>query len=126
MIRIVVSDFVDKLPERTVDRLQESLAKSGIKFVARKTTQFVLVGFLGTKLTEKIITRAIAKRMAKFGVGIVISAVLIQGILERSSNASQRLMAANPVLFEKLKKQNLDVIYFLAEEELAPYSTFGD
>ena len=72
-------------------------------------------------MAERITARVIAQRLTKFGVGFAISAVLIQGLIERASNASRRLEVANPALYRKLKQENLDMIYFIAEEELAPF-----
>lgn len=123
LIEVIVFDFLDKLPESTQSKLNDSLSLSGVKFTSKKAAQFTLSAYLGKKLTEKIVTRVVAKRLAKFGVGLAISAVLIQGMIERASNASQRLAKINPGLFAKLKAENLDMIYFLAEEELAPFVT---
>lgn len=124
LIRIIVGDFVERMPQSTMERIEEKLKLSGIQFGTRKGTQFALANFLGSLLAERIVTRAVAKRLVKFGVGMVMTAILIQGILERSSNASQRLQCANPYLYRKLAKENLDVLYFLAEEELAPFVQF--
>ena len=76
------------------------------------------------QITQRIITNQIAKRAVKLGVGLVVSAVLIQGLLERASNASQRLKAANPKVYDRLKKQGLDMIYFMVEETLSPLIEF--
>lgn len=123
MVGIIVDDFMAQLPEETVSKMSESLQHSGVRFASNKAAQFTLSAYLGRKLTEKIVTQAIAQRIAKFGVGIAVSAVLIQGLLERSSNATQRLARVNPRLHSKLKTQGLDMLYFMAEEQLAPLVT---
>ena len=121
LTEIVVQDFMEKLPDSTQDKLHDSLKLAGIKTASKKGTQLTLSSYIGRKLTEKIVTNLLAKRLAKFGVGVALSAVLIQGMIERASNASQRLAKANPALFRKLKQANLDMIYFMAEEQLAPF-----
>lgn len=125
VIKIIIGDFVEKIPEETIGRIEDRLKLSGIQFATRKATQFTLSNFIGTLIAKKVLTRVIAKRLAKFGVGIAISAILIQGVLERSSDASRRLRSLNPNLYQKLAKENLNVIYFLIEEELAPFVTLS-
>ncbi len=121
IIRIIVSDFVEVIPPAMMDKINDSLTEGGAKFGARKITQFSLAGFISSRLVGKIITRQLAKRAAKFGVGFAVSALLIQGTLERSSNASKRLLAVNPRVHRKLKSAKLDLIYFIVEEEMAPF-----
>ena len=121
LVTIVISDFMDKIPDNLKDKMVESFFEKGVKFGSRKSTQFIFVSFVSTRLTQKILTHSVARRVAKFGVGIAVSAVLIQGMIERSSNATQRLEKINPNVHRKLKAENLDVVYFLFEDALAPF-----
>lgn len=120
-VEIAITDFLDKLPADSQEKIRQSAVRSGVKFASNKAAQITLSTYLGRRLTERIVARAVAKRLAKFGVGFAVSAVLIQGMIERASNASKRLEAANPALHRKLKQENLDMIYFVAEEDLAPF-----
>lgn len=120
-VEIAVSDFLDKLPEATQDQIRQSAQNSGVKFGSNKAAQITLSTYLGRKLTERIMAGVVAKRLAKFGVGALLSVVLLQGMMERASNASERLRMANPGLYRRLKQENLDMVYFLTEEELAPF-----
>ena len=120
-VEIAIADFLDKLPVETQEKIRQSAALSGVKFASNKAAQLTLSTYLGRRLAERITARVIAQRLAKFGVGFAISAVMIQGMIERASNASRRLEVANPALYRKLKQENLDMIYFIAEDELAPF-----
>lgn len=121
MVQIILEDAFDAMSPEMQSKVTEAMVLAGAKVVSKQGAKFVLSQYLGQRLAELIATRSIAKRITKFGVGIAITAVMLQGLLERSSNASKRLLKANPIIHSKLKVKNLDVIYFLGEEELAPY-----
>lgn len=125
VVRVIVEDFVSRLPDSTIDKINEKLKLRGIEFLSRQGTKFVLSGYLALQITQRIITKQVAKRAAKLGVGLAVSAVLLQGMLERASNASHRLKVLNPKIYNALKKQDLDMIYFMVEETLAPLIEFS-
>jgi len=121
LIRIVIDDTFEKLPHETQQKIVERMQLGGIKTTSKQGAKVVLSGYLGSKLAAAITVKVIAQRLTKLGVGFAVSALILQGFLERASNASQRLAQANPTLHRKLKSQNLDMLYFLAEAELAPF-----
>lgn len=125
MVRLILDDFFENLPESVKEKILEKSLDSSVKLVSRKGTQFALSNIVAAALAEKITAKILVQRLVKFGVGAAVSAVLIQGILERSSNACGRLKQANARLFHTLQKQNLDPLYFLVEETLAPIISAG-
>lgn len=83
-VEIAIADFLDKLPVETQEKIRQSAALSGVKFASNKAAQLTLSTYLGRRFAERITAHVIAQRLAKFGVGLAISAVLIQGMLERA------------------------------------------
>ena len=120
---IVIFDFLEALPESTQARIEQRMSETGVALTANMGVQVSLSAFIGRKLVERIVARAVAKRVAKFGVGIAISAVLIQGMIARASQGSDRLNTLNSDLFNKLQTENLDMVYFLVEDTLEPFVT---
>ncbi|SDE12044.1 hypothetical protein [Rhodospira trueperi] len=120
LVQIILDDFFAQLPESTKGKLKEALDKAGIWTASRYGAQITLSSYLGQKIAAAVVTKAIVKRLVSVGVGAIVSVIVTQGIIERSSEASKRLRRANPRLHQKLKRESLDVIYFLVEEELAP------
>lgn len=124
MITIIFSDFMEKVPESLMGKIEAKMQLAGLKYASRKGAQFALVTFLGMKIADKLFVRVIAQRAAKFGIGFTVSAVLLQGTLERASNASRRLRVSSPALWKKLSDANLDMLYFLVEDEMGPFVAF--
>ncbi|MDR2209766.1 MAG: hypothetical protein LBE22_12600 [Azoarcus sp.] len=56
------------------------------------------------------------------GIGVVITLLMGQGILQRSSHAAKRLQSKSPKLFSVLEKNgDLQFLYFILEKPLEPY-----
>lgn len=121
VIEIIVLDFMDKLPADVENKLQERLALTGVKFVSKQGARLVLATAIVDIILVNVFTSIIAKRAAKLGIGLVLSAALLYGMVERASNASLRLKRINPRLHNKLVTAKLDMLYFLVEEPLAPF-----
>ena len=127
-VEIILDHFFDVLPDDALQRLvsaapgiASAVAPTVARSVARSQAKKQLSKLIATKIVERAITRAVAQRVAKFGVGLVVSGVLLQGTLERASNASQRLRQDHPVIYRQIRSENLDMIYFLVEDFMTPY-----
>lgn len=72
------------------------------------------------KLAKEIAAKAVARRAIKFGIGVVASALLIQGFIEKASEASKRLQRIHPKIYSLFKKSNLDMTYIIVEDSMAP------
>jgi len=56
------------------------------------------------------------------GVGTLLTLVMVQGVAQRASRASQRLRDRIPALWQELRSQRgLDVMYFLVEGPMSNY-----
>lgn len=119
-VMLILDDFFEHLPTDVKEKILQSSTNLGVKIVGRTGTQLALSRVVGEVLAKKVTDRIFAQQIIKVGSSLVLSAIVIQGLIERSSNASKRLKKANPRLFDTLKKQNLEPLYFLFEETLAP------
>lgn len=101
-------------------RLQKKAGINTAFLGTRITTQVALVNAISKILTEQIAITFIAKRFAKLGVGLALTALLIQGLLERASESAKKLFSSHPKIYIELKGQNLDMAYFIVEDAMAP------
>jgi len=127
-VEIILDHFFDLLPDDALQRMAraapgvaDAAAPTVARMIARSQTQNQLKQYIGRKIVERAITRAIAQRIAKFGVGIVLSGVLLQGMLERASNAAHSLRIEHPAIYQMIRNENLDMVYFLVEDFMKPY-----
>lgn len=120
MVKLVLTEFYDLLPDSAI----ESIAKKagvGASFMAgRVSTQLTLTTLVSQQLAKEIAVKAIAQRALKFGVGAAASALLVQGFIEKASEASKRLQLLNPKLYSKFREKNLDMAYVIVEDSMAP------
>ena len=120
MVKIVLTEFYDFLPDSAI----ESIAKKagvGTSFMAgRVSTQLTLTTLVSQRLAKEIVVKAIAQRAVKLGVGGAASALLIQGFIEKASEASKRLQLLSPKLYSKFREKNLDMAYIIIEDSMAP------
>lgn len=125
LVSMIINDFSNRLPSSVAEKLQDNAAASGVKVISRFSTQQIFSIFLGTQLVKKIALKGVIALVTRVGVGVALTAVLLQGLIERASNASYRLHDTNPRLHRKLKDADLDMIYFLVEDMVAPFVCFS-
>jgi len=71
------------------------------------------------ELAKKI---GVSSAAGSTGVGTLITLVMVQGVAQRSSRASQRLRDRNAALWQELRsKRGRDMLYFLVEGPMANY-----
>lgn len=120
IVRIILTEFYDLLPDSAI----ESIAKKaglGTSFMGgRVATQVALTTLIAKKISTKIALKAAAQRAVKFGVGVAASALLIQGLIEKASEASKRLQRSHPKIHTMLKQNDLDMAFVLVEDSMQP------
>ena len=102
----------------------KSAGKTVAKAVAKKlATQLAtrLAGRIARSALYKTVLRrvAVAAAVGSSGVGIPIALLMLQGIIERASEARKRLMKDVPALYGMLYRRQLEMAYFLVEEHVA-------
>lgn len=129
---IVVEFLAPRLEEEVKKKISYKLRLFMIKFIA-KTAGKKIIGILIAKkivapLVAKLASTETYKRVAKSlkvssgtrsrGLGVLLTMLTIQGILEEASQASRRLESQFPKLHQVLKNRDLDMAWFLIEPQL--------
>ncbi|MBO0903577.1 hypothetical protein [Jiella sonneratiae] len=125
VITIVVSESLERLPASAIEKLADHLALRGMKIVASRATKKFIVktvtDIVVAKIGAKTVARVISKQAANRVMSVALMPISIQGTIEQASNASKRLRKIDPRLWQKLADGNLDMLYGLVEDELAPF-----
>ncbi len=108
------------LPDSTIEAIAKKAGLGTSYMSGRIATQVALTTLVVRKLAKEIALKSTAKRVAKFGVGAAASALLLQGLIERASNASKRLQRIHPKIHYSLKIKNLDMAFILVEDGMKP------
>lgn len=117
MVEIILTDFFDKVPDEALKKMiQKSLPIVAGQQAGRIGMKIALVNLVTRKVTEKALQKIVAKRITK-----VVNIILVQGIIEQASNASKRLQNSHPRIHQELKSRNLDMLFFVVEDQLQPF-----
>lgn len=121
MVKLVLTEFYDLLPDSAIDFIAKKAGVGASFMVGRISTQLTLTTLISQQIAKKIATKAITQRAFKFGVGAAASVLLIQGFIEKASEASKRLRSTNPGLYKKFRERNLDMAYIIIEDSMSPF-----
>lgn len=128
----IVIRYYDALPDEMVDALARKagivVGHAAAKVAVKSQVKAMLVKHVAPKIATKIaasaVYRSIATRLGVTagatvsGVGTLLGLVLMQGLLQRGSVASQRLLSMAPDLHQIMRQDGLDMIYFLVEKPM--------
>ncbi|AMJ71440.1 hypothetical protein AW879_16485 [Enterobacter cloacae] len=64
------------------------------------------------------------KHFIRFSASAALNVVMFQGIIEESARASRRMKTKYPSTYAMVSKENLDMVYFLVEQQLEPCLVF--
>lgn len=120
IVKTILTEFYDVLPDSTIESIAKKAGLGTGYMSSRTSTQIALTTLIVRKLAREIILKSTAKRVAKFGVGAAATALLLQGLIERASEASKRLQRTNPTIYISLKYNNLDMAFILIEDTMQP------
>lgn len=121
MIEIILNQFFDKVPDSVLQRMASAAGMRALEFGVRSATKTFLINLISSRIINRAVSRAAIQRVTKIAVGMILTAAIWQGLLERASNASQRLRISNSGIYQTFRNQNLDMIYFLIEDHVQPY-----
>ena len=128
---LIISTFLlDNIPEEYYDDILKKISLKASGHLTRRLIKDQLKTIIRKRLEAKILERfesIIARKVAKSAVtataaplvGTAITVTALQGKIERASDASKRLQKLAPSLHSMLKRESLDMLYFLVEEQLA-------
>jgi hypothetical protein len=132
----LVVDILEKYYEWFPDDALEKVAKAASISTGYVGGRMLIGRQLAVAIAIRIVTQIAAteayKELAKkigvsaaagsTGVGTLITLVMVQGVGQRASRASQRLRGRNPTLWQNLRsKRGRDMLYFLVEGPMANY-----
>ncbi len=123
LILIVVEEYYKLFPEIAL----KAIAKKAGIIAAYAAGKYMICRTLALKITKAIIIKYLQNEALKAVLtkiaGCALSVLMIQGVIEEASRAANRLRIKQPVLYTKLKKHNLEMMYFLVEKPLSKYTT---
>lgn len=125
----ILETYYSYFPDQVIDILAKEAGIATGYVVGRTVIGVRLATIVATRIATAIAASAAYKQFAKrlgvsaaagsSGVGIPITMVMLQGVLQRSSNAAKRLKMKCPRLYSKLERNgDLELIYFLIEKPL--------
>jgi len=132
----LVVDILQKYYEWFPEDALNKVAKAASISAGYVTGRMVIGRQLAVAIAFRIVTQIAAteayQELAKkigmssaagtTGVGTLITLVMVQGVAQRASRASQRLRDRNAALWQELRNnRGRDMIYFLVEGPMAPY-----
>ncbi len=120
IVKLILTEFYDLLPDSAIDSIAKKAGLGTSFMVGRVSTQVALTTLVARKLAKEIALKAVAKRLLKFGIGALASALLLQGFMEKASDASKRLQRVHPKIHKLLKQNDLDMVFILVEDSMRP------
>ncbi|WP_297205659.1 hypothetical protein [uncultured Pluralibacter sp.] len=121
LVTIVITDFYARLDQQGKQAIAGKQDYANAKLGSRLGAQTFIV----QRITEIIVQRVRMKRrvqqLVRLGTAFTLNILMIQGLIEESARASRRMRLQYPQTYYKVSTMNLDMIYFLAEDELEPY-----
>jgi hypothetical protein len=132
LITTILERYYQEFPDDALAKIAKAASIGGGYMAGRMLIGKALAEKIAVVLATKIAATAAFRQLAtklgvsaaagSTGIGVVITLVMLQGVGQRASKASQRLQARNPQLWSELRRQNgLDMIFFLVEQPLANY-----
>mgnify|MGYP001059523590 FL=1 len=129
IISKILLKYYSSFPEEALRKLAKGAAIGGAYTAGRMVIGKALATAIAKRIAQKIALSAAYKQISKklgvsagagaTGIGIPITLLMIQGVAQRSSDASMRLKALDPQLHRELRAANgLDMLYFLVEKPM--------
>lgn len=132
VVKLILSEYYQHIPEEILKKLAEKLGLKIAYYGGRMVIGKKIAEKIALKIAAKVALTAAYKQLAKkigvsagasaTGVGIPISLLMLQGVVQRASKASQRLKKRQPALWLSMRQSGgLDMIYFIVEKPMQPY-----
>ena len=128
----ILQKYYDCFPEDALQKVAKAASLStgyvsGRMLIGRQLAVAIAIRIVtqiaATEAYKELATKiGVSSAAGATGVGTLITLVMVQGVGQRSSRASQRLRARNPALWQELRtKRGRDMLYFLVEAPMADY-----
>ncbi|MDQ9474993.1 hypothetical protein ACUNGS_19585 [Serratia sp. IR-2025] len=117
MVKFIVNDVLEKLPEPAVKKICEGITLSSATYISKTQAQTLISFAIATRVVKSAVSTQLI-RFGRFNTIGLIYATMIQGTIARAARSSRKLLNENPKLYYALKKKNWDMLYFLVESTL--------
>jgi hypothetical protein len=124
LITIVITDFYQKLDATAKESINNKLGYGAGRLAGKSGGQFALAQVSANLLLRKATSALAYKQFVRFGASFTLNVVMLQGIIEEAAQSSRRMRIKFPQTYWKVSALNLDMAYFLVEEQLEPYLQF--
>jgi len=89
VLKIILEEFYQDIPDNIIEKAAKKIGISATYMTSRVAMQVALVNLIAKILTTQIATKVTARRLAKMGVGFMLGALIIQGIIEKASESQK-------------------------------------
>ncbi|MCI1678089.1 MAG: hypothetical protein LKK36_01450 [Ewingella americana] len=124
--KIIIDDSLKNLPEPVLQKLYDKLIGGATSMTSRTSTQLALSSYLGSKVVSGVMLSFISRIALRGLTGVMTGGVVAQGVISRACEASRRLQLQNPQLWQKLRLNDYDMLYFFFEEPLQNFIQMGE
>lgn len=132
LVLTIMEKYYEYFPEEALQKIAHAASIGGGYATGRLIIGKKIAEVIAMRIVEQIAAATAFKQLAvklgvsaaagSTGVGLVVTAVLVQGVAQRASHASQRLKIGLPSLWVMLRQQGgIDMLYFLVEGPMAKY-----
>ncbi|MEH0887891.1 hypothetical protein [Enterobacter sp. UNJFSC 003] len=124
LITIVFTSFYQKLNDEGKEAVNNKLGYGAGSIGGRTAGQIALAQTAASLMLNRLAIDQAYKHFIRFSASAALNVVMFQGIIEESARASRRMKATYPSTYARVSKENLDMVYFLVEQQLEPYLVF--
>ncbi|MCI8906395.1 MAG: hypothetical protein HFE70_19555 [Enterobacter sp.] len=124
LITIVFTSFYQKLNDDGKEAVNNKLGYGAGSVGGRTAGQIALAQTTASLMLNRLAIDQAYKHFIRFSASAALNVVMFQGIIEESARASRRMKAKYPSTYARVSKENLDMVYFLVEQQLEPYLVF--
>lgn len=132
LVSVTVGAYVVHVPDSALAALTKDVGAKVLPHVAGRVLGKKLATMIVARVLNRVAATMLFKNLARnfglaagaagTGVGIPVSLLILQGAAQKASAASHRMLRIDPELHRELRRQGgLDLLYFVAENELRPY-----
>ena len=124
LITLVFTAFYQKLNDEGKEAVNNKLGYGAGSVAGRTAGQITLAQTTASIMLRRLAIDEAYRHFIRFSASVSLNVVMLQGIIEESARASERMRTRYPVPYGRVSKDNLDRVYFLVERQLEPYLVF--
>ncbi len=121
LITLVMTDFYKKLNDAGKEAINNQLAYGAGHLGGKTGAQFGIAYTAGSLMIRKATSAVVYREFVRFSVSVPLNVLMWQGLIEEAALASRRMQRNYPQTYFRVSPQNLDMVYFLVENQLEPY-----